>query len=98
MVVLGCAGVINWVSQFPEGPLRDKAVEPVVFWGQGQDPAAIAAMLDSFGSADLMQKYGEIVASIWLNRDNAAASAWIQNSTLADDAKQRLLSRNNQSQ
>lgn len=81
----------NWVSLFPPGKLRDQAVDPVVFWGQGQCPAAVAEMLDTIGNTDLIQKYGETLASIWLTRDKAAARAWIVRSPLSDEIKQRLL-------
>jgi len=86
-------GAAAWVSTFPEGKLRDKAVGPVIFWGQGQCPAAIADMLDAIGSAELTEKYGETLASIWISRDAAAARLWIARSTLPSDVKQRLLSR-----
>lgn len=84
-------GAANWVSAFPEGKLRDKAVEPIVFWGQGQAPAAVADMLDAIGSAELTQKYGETLATIWLSRDATAARVWIQRSLLSAEIKQKLL-------
>lgn len=86
-------GAASWVSTFPESKLRDKAVEPIIFWGQGQCPAAIADMLDAIGSAELTEKYGATLASIWLSRDAAAARLWIGRSTLPSEVKQRLLSR-----
>jgi len=86
-------GAASWVSTFPESKLRDKAVEPIIFWGQGQCPAAIADMLDTIGSADLTEKHGEMLASIWLSRDPAAARIWIEHSGLPEEAKQRLLRR-----
>ena len=84
-------GAANWVSHFPKGALRDKAVGPVIFWGQGQAPAAVAEMLDTIGDAELIQKNGETLASIWLTRDEAAARAWITKSSLSEEVKQRLL-------
>jgi hypothetical protein len=86
-------GAANWVAQFPAGKLRDKAVEPIIFWGQGQDPATIAALLDNLGDATLFSSHGETLASIWLTRDEPAARAWVERSPLADEVKQRVLNR-----
>jgi hypothetical protein len=87
-------GAAEWVSHFPKGTLRDKAVGPIIFWGQGQAPAAVAEMLDTIGDTNLIQQNGETIASIWLQRDDAAARAWIKKSPLSDEAKQRLLKSN----
>lgn len=89
---------VQWVTQFlgqyPQSDLTDKAVDSVMFWAQGQSPAAIADLLDTSGNPNLVQKYGEQIGSIWLSRDETAARAWIQRSSLPDDVKQRLLNRN----
>ena len=82
-----------WVSTFPDGKLRDKAAREIIFWGQGQCPAAVADMLDAIGNPDLTRQHGETLASIWLSRDAPAARAWIEQAPLPDDAKERLLSR-----
>ena len=87
------SGAASWVSTFPEGTLRDKAIGPVIFWGEGQCPAAIADLLDSIGNSELIAKHGEMLASVWLCRDPAAARARIERSPLADEVKQRLLKR-----
>ena len=57
-------------------------MDPIIFWGQGQCPAAIADMLDTIGSDELTKKHGEMLASIWISRDAAAARAWIERSPL----------------
>jgi hypothetical protein len=75
----------------PKGPLQIKAAGPVIFWGQGQAPAAVAEMLDTIGETNLIQNNGEAVASLWLRRDDAAARAWIKKSPLSEEVKQRLL-------
>ena len=81
----------KWLIQFPAGTLRDQAVEPLFFWGLGQCPAALAEMLDTFGEPELFNKHAEQVADIWLTRDEPAARAWIEKSSLPDETKQRLL-------
>ena len=86
-------GAASWISTFPEGKLRDKAADSIIFWGQGQCPAAIADMLDSINNPELTSKHGEMLASIWLTRDSPAACAWVERSALPEDAKQRVLSR-----
>lgn len=90
-------GAVQWVtqlvSQYPESKFTDKAVASVMFWAQGQCPAAVADMLDATGNTNLIQKYGETVASIWLSRDRFAARTWIEQSPLSDAVKQRLLNR-----
>jgi hypothetical protein len=84
----------NWVGHFPKGALRDKAAGPIIFWGQGQAPAAVAEMLDTIGDTNLIQKNGETLAQCWLRRDDAAARAWINKSPLSEEVKQRLLNSN----
>jgi len=81
----------KWLIQFPPGELRDKAVEPLFFWGLGECPAALAEMLDTFGEPELFNKHAEQVAQVWLTRDEPAARAWIEKSSLPDETKQRLL-------
>src|ERR1035441_4022460 len=61
-------GAAKWLIQFPAGKLRDRAVEPLFFWGGGQCPAALAEMLDTFGEPELFNKHAEQVAGVWLNR------------------------------
>lgn len=91
-------GAVQWVTQLvakhPESKFTDKAVDSVIFWAQGQCPAAIADMLDATGNTNLIQKYGETVGVIWLNRDHDAARTWIDKSPLSDEVKQRLLKQN----
>jgi len=81
----------KWLIQFPAGKLRDQAVDPLFFWGLGECPAALAEMLDAFHQPELYEKHAEHVAQVWLTRDEAAARAWIQKSSLPDETKQRLL-------
>lgn len=81
----------EWVSHFPKGNLRDQAIGPVIFWGQGAAPAAVAQMLDTIADDALTRKYGEQLAQIWLTRDDATARAWIKRSPLSEDVKVRLL-------
>ena len=59
----------------------------------GPDRLTYNDMLDTIGSAELAKQHGEMLASIWLSRDAAAARVWIGRSPLADEAKQRLLKR-----
>ena len=54
----------------------------------------MADLLDALGKPELFEKHGERVAVVWLNRDGAAARAWITKSPLSDEVKQRLLKRN----
>lgn len=87
-------GVAKWLGQNPQ--FADQTLGDLIFWGQGNCPAAIADLLDqqySLGHTNWLQQKGEQVASIWLSRDKAAALAWIQQAPLPDEAKQRLLNR-----
>lgn len=86
-------GAAAWVRAFPEGKLREKAAGPIIFWGTGQCPGAIADMLEAIGNPDLTKEHGEMLANAWLSRDPAAARAWIERSPLPDEVKQRLLKR-----
>ena len=87
-------GTAAWVGHLPKDPLQIKAAGPVIFWGQGQAPAAVAEMLDTIGDTNLIQNNGETVASLWLRHDDAAARAWIKKSPLSEEVKQRLLNSN----
>lgn len=87
-------GAAKWVSHFPAGAVRDKAMGPIIFWGQGSAPAAVIEMLDTIGDQKLIQDKGETVAQIWLQRDEVAARAWIKQSPLSEEVKQRLLNTN----
>jgi hypothetical protein len=86
------ADLAAWVGSFPPGNLRNQCVELDVNQGAYRDPAAVVAMLNACNDPQLMQKYGEQIGSAWLNLDPNSAKAWVQNSTLNDDVKQRLLS------
>jgi RNA polymerase sigma factor (sigma-70 family) len=88
-------GAADWIGQFPPGDLRNKALDPLFFWGNGQCPAALAELLDTFADPELYKKYGENMAQVWLARDETAARAWIADAPLADDVKQRLLKKDN---
>lgn len=87
-------GAAAWVSHLPDGPLRVKAAGPIIFWGRGQCPAAVAEMLDAIGDADLTKQNAETVAQLWLRHDEAAARAWLQKAPLSDETKQHLLNSN----
>jgi len=86
------ADLAAWVGKFPPGDLRDQCVEMEVSHGAYRDPAAVVAMLDACNDPQLIQKYGEQIGNAWLREDPNSAVAWIQNSTLSNDVKQRLLS------
>jgi len=87
------ADLAAWVGKFPSGDLRDQCVAMEVDHGAFRDPAAVVAMLDACNDPQLIQKYGEQIGSAWLDMDPNSAVAWIQNSALGNDVKQRLLSR-----
>ncbi|MGO8701072.1 MAG: hypothetical protein ACLQVY_25550 [Limisphaerales bacterium] len=86
------ADLAAWVGKFPPGDLRDQCVAMEVN-SAFSDPPAVVAMLDACNDPQLIQKYGEQIGNAWLNRDPNSATAWIQNSALGNDVKQRLLSR-----
>jgi hypothetical protein len=84
----------KWLGQNPQ--FADQTLGDLIFWGQGACPAAIADLLDqqySLGHTNWLQDHGAEVASIWLNRDKAAARTWIEQAPLPDETKQRLLKR-----
>jgi len=87
----GADKAANWVQQLPAGSLRDKTMEPIIFWGTGQCPATIIDMLEATGDQQLILKHGETVATVWMDRDPPAARAWIAKSPLPEDVKARLL-------
>lgn len=85
-------GAAQWVGQHPQ--FADQTLGDLIFWGQGACPAAVADLLDqqyALGHTNWLQEHGETLANIWLNRDKAAALAWIEQAPLPDDAKQRLV-------
>ena len=84
----------EWVSHLPKGKLRDQAIGPVIFWGHGAAPAAVAQMLDTIGDDDLTRQHGEELARIWLTRDDMEATLWIKRSPLSESVKEELLNPN----
>jgi len=86
-------GAANWLQGLPVGASRDAAVGSFVGVLSHSDPATAAVWAQSIGDDRQRAFQMENVARAWLDEDQRAASAWVQNSALPANVKQRLLGR-----
>jgi hypothetical protein len=92
----------RWLMEDPEsagkwvdaqsGAVRDVAVAIYSNGIAAKEPARAATWAMSIGDPTQREKSVERVMNRWLSNDPSGAAAWIQNSTLPDDVKQRLAS------
>lgn len=88
---LSAAG--DWVGTL-NGPARDDAVDAYTSILSRSDPGAAATLATTMADQTARgQSLGRLVTS-WMEKDPTAATAWIQNSTLTNDEKRRLLAEN----
>jgi len=84
-------GAADWLHGLAAGTGRDLAVASFVGAVAHTDPPAAATWAESIGDPKQRAFEMEFVARAWLDEDQAAASAWVQNSALPMAVKKRLL-------
>jgi hypothetical protein len=81
----------EWLTGLAEGPLRDAGVAAYAHKlavGQPQTALNWAAKITD---ADLRSREIESLAQMWLRSDHNAASKWVQNASVSEEIKSRLL-------
>jgi hypothetical protein len=81
----------NWIGNLPHGQSRDTAVMSYVRYLTSRDPKDALQWASIIDSESIRQKQLESAAGSWLQKDRAAATAWVKTSALSDEVKQRLL-------
>jgi hypothetical protein len=81
-----------WVREMPAGKPREAAVQSLVSSLQYADPKAAAQWAEAVSDPSQRNQLMEQAAKHWLEND-PAAKVWIVNSSLSQDAKNRLLLR-----
>jgi len=86
------AGAVAYVNQQEPGQARDNAIQAYVFSNRSNNPQAVMQLAESVQDERDRQRVVGMAAQQWMREDEAAAKAYIQQSTaLSDEAKQRVL-------
>jgi hypothetical protein len=85
------AGVVSYINQQPAGDSRDSAIQSYVFSNRAQNPQSVVQLAETIQNEGNRQRAVGMAAAQWMREDEAAAKAYIQQSTaLSDDAKRRI--------
>jgi hypothetical protein len=82
---------MDWVATL-QGPAHDSAISAYSANLALRDPGAALSWAQSIASDSMRTSTVEALVTQWLERDRIRASAWINNSQLSVEEKQRLLS------
>src|SRR5690606_1947425 len=86
------AGAVAFINQQPQGELRDEAISTYVFSNRNVNPQEAITLAESISDDGARNRTIGMTAMRWLREDEAAARAYIQNSTaLSEGARERLL-------
>ena len=80
----------EWINQL-SGPQRDEAVGAYSYNLLQKDPAVAASWAATIADHKIRNKSLERIAADWLSKNPTQATSWIQNSSLSDVEKSRLL-------
>lgn len=83
----------HWIGSLPPGPLRDAAMQGSVDALALRMPEMAAGLALQIGDTGRRHRAMEDVARTWLSVNRTAASAWLAQTTLPPNTKQRLLGR-----
>jgi hypothetical protein len=83
--------VSAWLQNFPAGATRENAVNSLVSQLSYSDPKTAATWAQTMADEKQRNSRMENIARNWLRQDQTAAMNWINQSTLPDQTKQRLL-------
>jgi hypothetical protein len=85
------AGVVSYINQQPAGDSRDNAIQSYVFNNRSESPQSVVKLAESIEDEGDRQRAVGMAAVQWMREDEAAAKAYIQQSTaLSDEAKRRI--------
>lgn len=83
----------QWIAAL-DGPMQDEAMAIFSSSIASHDPATALAWAGSINDESKRNRYFQQTARAWLSQDPASARTWIQNSSLGNVEKTRLLSSN----
>lgn len=78
-------------QSLPAGNIRDKCINRSLGSMARSDPQSAIVLASGIASADLRSKAQQSVVKIWMRNNPAAATKWINSSSLPQDVKTRLL-------
>ena len=84
-------GAMEWVDTLPSGASRDAGVKSIISKFYQKDPEGAFAWAESMDSDELRFANMEKVALAWLELDEKAARTKIENASLPDPIKNKLL-------
>lgn len=87
------AAAIQWMQSLPVGPSKDTAVIGISLGKSYSDPQAAMNMASEIADSDIRTEAQKNVVEEWSWRDPAAATQWINRSSLPEDVKTQLLQR-----
>ena len=83
----------QWMQSLPVGPNKDLVAKGIVRALAANDPQAAFDIAAGIGNSDLRTTTLKNVVEQWSKKDPAAATQWINRSTLPQDLKTQLLQR-----
>ena len=87
------AAAIQWMQTLPVGPTKDSAVIGISLGKSYSDPQAGMNMASEIADSDIRTEAQKNVVEEWSWRDPAAATQWINRSSLPEDVKTQLLAK-----
>ena len=87
------AAAIQWMQTLPVGPSKDSAVSGISLGKSYSDPQAGMNMASEIADSDIRTEAQKNVVEEWSWRDPAAATQWINRSSLPEDVKAQLLAK-----
>jgi len=87
------AAAIQWMQTLPVGPSKDTAVIGICLGKAYADPQAGMNMASEIADSDIRTEAQKNVVEEWSWRDPAAATQWINSSSLQQDVKTQLLAK-----
>lgn len=87
------AAATQWMQSLPVGPNKDLVAKGIVRALAANDPQAAFDIAAGIGNSDLRTTTLKNVVEQWSKKDPAAATQWINRSTLPQDLKTQLLQR-----
>lgn len=86
------ASALGFIQKQPEGQLRDTAASTYIFTNRSADPAESMSIAETISDDGSRSRMIGMTARRWMEEDETAAKAYIENSTVLDDeAKKRIL-------
>jgi hypothetical protein len=83
----------TWLARQPAGPAKDSSISVLARKIAPEDPATALQWAATISEERPRNRQTEQIARDWMNQDPAAASRWIQSSSLPPDTRNRLLKR-----